>query len=167
MVPWAGGLYRVLIAADPETHSGIDSARLVKELGHAREVKLEGCGQYVQYDRPDAVIEAIKSLSPQENAGRSGAALLPVGGISARSQFQVGRRAIQSGVGVVDQLEQLGIGFQVVDFRWAGRFRSAGFEEFLDHHLELAPGTNEDRSWVWGGVEELEERPIHIEVVEP
>jgi pimeloyl-ACP methyl ester carboxylesterase len=56
----------VVIWCDQDAFNGraVDSGRLARELPQARAVPLTGCGHYVQYARPAAVIAAIEERSP-------------------------------------------------------------------------------------------------------
>jgi pimeloyl-ACP methyl ester carboxylesterase len=54
---------------DPYEGGALDTARLAGELPRARETRLVGCGHYVQYGRPEAVIQAISSLAASVRSG--------------------------------------------------------------------------------------------------
>lgn len=50
-------------AEDPEEGRGLDSRRLARELRGSELRWLEGCGHYVQYGRPEAVIAAVQEMA--------------------------------------------------------------------------------------------------------
>jgi pimeloyl-ACP methyl ester carboxylesterase len=56
----------VVVWCDQDAFNGpvLDSARLARELPRAHEVRLVGCGHYVQYARPDVVIAAVEEATP-------------------------------------------------------------------------------------------------------
>ena len=57
----------------------IRSHRLAGEIPKAREVALTGCGHYIQYGRPEAVVEAIDAVLPiPSRASMAAAAASPV-----------------------------------------------------------------------------------------
>jgi pimeloyl-ACP methyl ester carboxylesterase len=55
-------------AQDPTEGHSVDSRRLAKELPGSEIVWLEGCGHYVQYGRPEAVIDAVRKQSAPTSA---------------------------------------------------------------------------------------------------
>ena len=59
-------------AKDPEEGHGLDSRRLARELPRSTLHWIDGCGHYVQYAEPDAVVTAVRDMVNARATGAIG-----------------------------------------------------------------------------------------------